>query len=499
MRKLLPIAPLLLYACTFRAEAQPSQPWPAGQDTTLIPIITLASPASRPIGTAPFPHSSTGRPVSGGVGAISPAAVTLRVFNPSPTLALTNLKLEWALEVNGSLRQKGTTGSLSVAPHHTSLIHIPARLPGGDTNEIFLRLRCLRVPLPSSGAVKPRVVGEQIKVFPPLPIVLSEEQLLVQTPAGNMPEVRPDGDLTFTDENDTFTIHSPLIHIEFNKQTGWLQRYEAGGAVLLTDTPVLKSNFWRSFDSPHSAADSVWLEASHDPHLQLFSTSTGNTMIIVRAEYTLPATSCLLHVSYTINAKGEMLVGQQLEADSTRKGEALPCFGMRWLLPANYGSIEYYGPGRTRGAISPNAVVSDSAGPDADAGDSSTPRDSIRLHAPWVGIYHDTVGDPSSPASHQRNQAMITAIRWIRITGPDGSGLLITADSTLLNTGAMPSAGTMTITPSVLLRIDSRQPAAPGIPGDNHQLSSGLPYGNYRCTYKVSPISSHQAAVTSHP
>jgi beta-galactosidase len=498
MRKLLPIAPLLLYACTFQAEAQPSQPWSAGQDTVLLPIITLASPAFRPAVPASSRYSSSGRPVSGRVGTTSPATVTLRVFNPSPTLALANLKLEWALEVNGSLQQKGATGSLSIAPQHASFVHIPARLPGGNGNEIFLRLRCLRIPLPSSGAVRPRVAGERPKVLPALPILLSEEQLLVQAPAGNTPEVLQDGDLTFTDENDTFTIRSPLIRIEFNKQTGWLQRYEVNGAVLLTDTPVLKSNFWRpgiptsggeapggSTQRPvaDDTGDTAWKEASHDPHLQLFSTSTGSTMIIVRAEYTLPATSCLLHLSYTINAKGEMLVGQQLEADSTQKGEALPCFGMRWLLPADYDSIEYYGLGR--------------------AADSSNSDDPIRLHAPWTGIYRDTVGKPSSPDSHQRNTAMvtdpITAIRWIRITGPDGSGLLVTADSTLLNAGALPTAGTMSSAPSVLLHLDSRQPAPTGIPGDNRRISYGLPYGNYRCTYKVSPIISHHAAVSSHP
>jgi beta-galactosidase len=380
------------------------------------------------------------------------------------------LKLEWALEVNGLLRQKGATGSLSIAPQHASFVHIPARLPGGDSNEIFLRLRCLRIPLPSSGAVRPRVAGER-------PKVLLEEQLLVLAPAGNAPEVLPDGNLTFTDENDTFTIRAPLIRIEFNKQTGWLQRYEVNGAVLLTDTPVLKSNFWRPYGRQSPAAgdtsdtDSAWKEASHDPHLQLFSTSTGSALIIVRAEYTLPATSCLLHLSYTINAKGEMLVGQQLEADSTQKGEALPCFGMRWLLPADYDSIEYYGRGRM-----------------ADS--------------PWTGIYHDTAGKPSSPDSHQRNIPMvtdpITAIRWIRITGPDGSGLLVTGDSALLNAGAMASAGMMSSAAPVLLLIDSRQPAAAGIPGDNRRISYGLPYGNYGCTYKVSPIISHHAALTSH-
>jgi len=396
---------------------------------------------------------------------------------------LVNLKLEWALEVNGSLRQKGVTGSLSIAPQHVSFVHIPARLPGGGSNEIFLRLRCLRIPLPSSGAVRPSVAGERPKVLPALPIILLEEQLLVEALAGNTPEVLPDGDLTFTDENDTFTIRSPLIRIGFNKQTGWLQRYEVNGAVLLTDTPVLKSNFWR----PGTSGDTAWKEASHDPHLQLFSTSTGSTMVIVRAEYTLPATSCLLHLSYTINAKGEMLVGQQLEADSTQKGWPLPCFGMRWLLPPDYDSIEYYGLGR----------AADSTGPDAALSDSTNPYDPIRLHAPWTGVYHDTVGKPSSPDSHQRNIPMvtdpITAIRWIRITGPDGSGLLVTADSTLLIAGALPT------TPTVVLHIDSRQPAAAGIPGDNRRISYGLPYGNYRCTYKVSPIIPHHAAVSGHP
>ena len=471
MRKLLLIAELLLYACTFRAEAQSSQPWSARQDTALYPIITLANPASRPIIPASPPHSSSVRPVSGKAGIASPAPVTLRVFNPYPNLTLTNLKLEWALEVNGSIRQKGATASLSVAPQHTLLVHIPARLPGGDSNEIFLRLRCLRIP--------PKV----LPALPVLPTVLSEEQLLVHAANGNTPDVRPDGELTFTDENDTFTIHSPLIHIEFNKQTGWLQRYDVNGAVLLTDTPVLKSNFWLPFSSPSSGAgtpgdagDTAWQEASRDPHLQLFSTSTGNTMIIVRAEYTLPATACLLHVSYTINAKGEMLVAEQVEADSTQKGGALPCFGMRWLLPADYDSIEYYGLGRTARDSSHDPVH-----PGVAIGDSTNPLDSIRLHAPWTGTYHDTVDH------------LITAIRWIRISGPEGNGLLITADSTLLNAGALQT------TPSVQLHIDSRQPAAPGIPGDNRQLSYRLPYGNYRCTYKVSPIISHHAAATNHP
>jgi hypothetical protein len=415
-----------------------------------------------------------------------PAHITLRLSNPSPTLLLTNIALEWELQVNSASRQKGTTGILTIAPLHATLVRLPVRWPGGDTNEIFLQLRYRQVT-PSNGSS-----GSLVRTPPTTRVpmtqagpVLSEEQLLLQAPAGNTPAVHPDGELTFTDENDTFTIHSPLIHIEFNKQTGWLQRYEANGAVLLTDTPVLKSNFWFAGTPGDTAA--AWQEASHDPHLQLFSTSTGSTMIIVRAEYTLPATSCLLHISYTINSKGEMLVGQQVEADSTQKGWPLPCFGMRWLLPDTYDSIEYYGLGRTlRDSARPDKAISDSVSP------GETLRDSIRLHAPWVGLYHDTIGSPSSPDGHVRNKAIISAIRWIRITGPNGKGLLITADSALINGRVLHNS------PSVLLYIDSRQPAGGSIPGDNRQVFYGLPYGNYGCTYKVSPITSDHAGTLGH-
>jgi beta-galactosidase len=449
MRKLLPIASLLLYAGITLAAA-PVAPG----DTTLLPITILVtnpathlSPAANRLHTPPSPPTPS-------------AHLMLRLSNPSPTVAITHIALEWELQVNGTSRQKGTTANLTITPRQTILVRLPARWPGNDSNEVFLRLRYRQVTPATQPSGSHPGPGKTLATTPGP--VLAEQQLLVQAPAGNIPEVRPDGELSFTDVNDTFNIQSPLIHIEFNKQTGWLQRYEVNGSVLLTDTPLLTANFWRP-GAPGDTA-TIWQDASHGPHLQLFSTSTGNTMIIVRTEYTLPPTPCLLHVSYTINAKGEILVAQQLEADSTQKGWPLPCFGMRWLLPAGYDSIEYYGPGKTND---------------------------------FIGIYHDTVGrQPASPDSNQRNHAtatdIITAIRWIRISGPGGSGLLITADSTLFNASAL-----LTI-PPILLQIDSRQPSPTGIPGDNHQLSYGLPYGSYRCTYKVSPFSAHQIAFTDH-
>src|SRR6202000_1106561 len=120
--------------------------------------------------------------------------------------------------------------------------------------------------------------------------------------------IRQNGQLSFADGPDTFIIRSPLIHLEFNKQTGWLQHYEVKGAVLFDDRLGLRADFWLAGDYDTSTESAPWRSASNHPHLQLFSISTGSELVIVRTEYTLPETACLLHLSYTINASGQMLV-----------------------------------------------------------------------------------------------------------------------------------------------------------------------------------------------
>jgi hypothetical protein len=250
--------------------------------------------------------------------------------------------------------------------------------------------------------------------------------LLLRPWPGSQIPVKPAGDLSFTDSNGLFTILSPIARLRFDKQTGWLQSYEVRDRRLVADSPGLKSRFWLEPADPGYIADSAavsssWKEAGRAPHLQLFSTSTGSQLVIVRAEYTLPETSCLLHLSYTINAAGEMQVGQSMEADSTKQGEALPCFGMYWLLPAGFDSVAVYG-----GAATP-----------------------FRETNAWSARTY-------------------SGVRWCTITGPDGRGLRFTADSTLL------SINTRSTDPRLFI--------------DDPSQPYHLPYGNYRYTYKVSPV-----------
>ena len=335
---------------------------------------------------------------------ISVSPLALRILNDSGLHDYANIVLDWEIRANGLVRQKGSLGNLPIPPNHPAIIRLPVRIPPATGEELFL--------------------GLHYRYRNKKPV--ADQQLLLKPWTGNQILVKPTGDLSFTDSNGLFTILSPIALLRFDKQTGWLQSYEIRDRHLVEDSPGLRSRFWLEPADPGYAVDSAavsssWKEAGRAPHLQLFSTSTGSQLVIVRAEYTLPETSCLLHLSYTINAAGEMQVGQSMEADSTKQGESLPCFGMYWLLPAGFDSVAVYG-----GAATP---------------------------------FRET---------NAYTTRTYSGVRWCTITGPDGKGLRFTADSTLL------TINTRSSNPRLFI--------------DNPSLPYHLPYGNYRYTYKVSPV-----------
>jgi beta-galactosidase len=353
--------------------------------------------------------------------------ITLRLLNPS-AIPIKNILLEWSLQSNGAITKKGKTHIPTLAPNQPTLVRLPLRLPDDSAGESFLHLR-----------------------YTSTTTLLGEQQLLLK-PYQPQLTIPPAGEITLSDENDIFTIHSPTIRISFNRQTGWLVHYEIRGKNLLDDTPGLRSNFWWPGynDSANYTPDSGWLAATREPHLQVFSNTTSPQLIIIRTEYTLPATASLLHLSYSINARGEMLITQQVEPDSTQppaRQWPLPCFGMQWILPAGYDSITGYGP----------------------------------LPSTWIGIFHDrpTLSPTSDPTS--RATATRTEIRWWTITDINGNGLQFIADTPLLNESALRSFDADSI------RISIDRPA-PALPASQPRWPTLLPMGNYRYTYKVKPL-----------
>jgi hypothetical protein len=312
---------------------------------------------------------------------ISSSRVTLQLYPALLQGHYTAINLEWQSTVNGLPGQKGVLLHRNLSATGPTSIILPLRLPPTN-DEIILHVTGRLAPTPGKKQNAP----------------LFTTHLPLRPWRGDY-SLAAAGDLSFTDSNNIFTIISAKTQVQFDKQTGWLLQYKAGGSVLMGDTAGLRSD--------------LGLPDTLQPHLQLFFASTGTQIVIVKAEYTLPEINCLLHLSYTFNAAGDMLVEQVLEADTTAPSPTSPTltrseltlirseltltrFGMTWLLPQNLDSVS------------------------------------------WYGASEQAIATITPPVSLSR-EAAFRGIRWLTLGDREGKGPRIVADSNLLQLTVLPA------------------------------------------------------------
>ncbi|HEY4107543.1 hypothetical protein [Puia sp.] len=367
-----------------------------------------------------IPVGSSGQPIH----ATLTAPGILHITNDSIPNNYTNITLEWQFLVNGLTRQKGIIPGLQLPPGHPRTVRLP-----------------LGTPAPGEEAILKIVWRNGPRTRPPL-----AGQTLRFKPWGGDIRVPVAGELSYSDSGDAFTISSPSLLLSFDKETGWIRRYEVDHYPLLTDTNGLRP----TLPSP--------------PHLQLFSTSTGSRMVIVHTEYTLPDLSCLLHLSYTVNAAGDLLVEQTLETDTTRGDTLLhpiDHFGMNWMLQPGFDSTSWYGPAPEDPADTPPSI-------------------------------HLSSLSAATPAKN---------VRWWNIRDPEGKGFRLTADSNFLHQLSIaPPEG---ITPpgaaappgAITPPGAAAPPASIDTPGNVLKIDGDLTHPpalplHYHVAFKITPLTS---------
>ena len=326
--------------------------------------------------------------------ALVPPSNSLRITNDSLLKNYTNITLHWEFLVNGVPRQRGTVPGLTLLPGHPRMLHLPLK-PTAPDEESYIKVDyrpAPGAPLTSRARLQPPAPTTHSQPVPTP--VLATQTLPLKRWAGDL-HIPATGELSFTDSNNIFTINSPAFHLSFDKESGWIQQYTVNGQTLFTDSNGLRP----TLPSP--------------PHLQLFSTSTGSQMVIVRTEYTVPELTCLLHLSYTMNSNGALLVESTLETDTTRADSivhSVPFFGIRCLLPQGSYTIDWYGL-------------------------SEAPVDSLpSLHHATMdslaSLHHATRGTGATEAT---TFAFIAKeVRSMDVLDPGGKGFRITADSNFL-------------------------------------------------------------------
>ena len=277
-------------------------------------------------------------------------------------------------------------------------------------------------------------------------------------------------------------ISNDVFNIEFDKQNGYLTKYEVNGLNMLKEGAILKPNFWRAptdndFGAKIHQKYIVW----KNPEIKLksFKQYIENKQVFIEAIYDMPDVSSKLSLTYVINNKGAIKVTQKIATDKEAKISNMFRFGMQMQMPRYFETIEYYGRG-------PMENYSD------------------RNHYTDLGIYRQSVTEQFYPYIRPQENGTKTDIRWWRIVDKAGNGIEIVSAapfsaSALHYTiesldegwskrqGHSPEVEEADLTN---LCIDKKQAGLGGVNswGAITLPEYQIPYGNYEFTFILTPI-----------
>ncbi|MBD0296015.1 MAG: DUF4981 domain-containing protein, partial [Flavisolibacter sp.] len=392
---------------------------------------------------------------------------TISIYNENFFKDLSDVRMEWEVIVNGERRTSGRLDDVNVQPQATKDFALPIQIP--TDGEAFLN-------------VVYKQKGEHLLV--PADYIVASEQLPLAGAYKNEISLKGTGAITVKETAMDYSISASSVAVRFNKQTGLLEQYSVKGQNFLQDTLYLRPAFWRApTDNDMGARLQIrlkpWKLAQQNLQLTNFTTQKQNDVVTVTASYNLPDVSSKLMLQYHLNSNGELLVNQQLLVDPSKSQPMLPRFGMNWILPEGFNTIQYYGRGPYENYVDRNY---------------STP----------VGIYKQSVQEQFYPYIRPQETGNKTDIRWFRIMNGAGNGILIQSDS-LLSMSALHyldsdlddgdekhqrNAGELKPRKLAQLHIDAAQMGVGGINswGTLPLEKYRLPYKNYSYTFKITPF-----------
>ena len=323
----------------------------------------------------------------------------VNVYNENFFRDLSAYYLDWQLLANGKVIRTGRVEDLNVAPQQTAKV----KLNIGKTCEckewllnVTYRLKNREGLLPAGYAV----AKDQLVLNPYKAPAMDLKNVEVV----NIPTVAPQ-----IQENDWryLIINGDNFRLEFNKHTGYLNRYNVAGTELMNEDAELAPNFWRApTDNDFGAGLQQKFAAWKNPGLKLtsFKWETVDNQTVVRAEYEMKNVSAKLDLTYVINNKGAVKVTQKMTADPQAKVSHMFRFGMQMQMPKTFETVEYYGRG-------PVENYSD------------------RNHCTDLGLYRQSVDEQFYSYIRPQETGTKTDIRWWKQLNDAGRGLQIVADA----------------------------------------------------------------------
>ena len=323
----------------------------------------------------------------------------IKVYNENFFRDLSAYYLEWEMLKGGKVVRSGRVDDLKVAPQQTSTI----RLDLGETCQCTEWLLNVSYKLKNREGLLPAghtVAKDQLTLNPykaPSMDLKNVETTNIETKA---PAVQ-DNDANY------LIVEGCGFRTEFNRENGYLIKYEVNGQDMIKEGEALTPNFWRApTDNDFGAGLQKKYAAWKNPEMKLTSLNQRmeNKQVIVEAVYDMPTVSAKLNLTYVINNKGAIKVTQKMTADKNAKVSPMFRFGMQKPMPRYFENIEYYGRGPVENYI-------DRKG-NAD-----------------LAIYRQTVDEQFYSYIRPQENGTKSDIRWWKMLNEAGNGIEVVASA----------------------------------------------------------------------
>ena len=184
--------------------------------------------------------------------------------------------------------------------------------------------------------------------------------------------------------------------LTIGKWSGWIDYIDVKGEPMLVDRQSVTSEFWRA---PTDNDYGAWLQqrfaAWKNPQMKLTKMEVKDNGAV--ATFNMPDVKAILTMTYSLNENGEIIVREQLTADTASKAKHMFRYGMQLQMPQQYNTVKYYGRG-------PAENYSD------------------RHSSEFLGVYENKVADEYFPYIRPQESGNHTDIRWFRVVNAEGKG-----------------------------------------------------------------------------
>lgn len=329
-----------------------------------------------------------------GFEAVDAAKGEFKVVNRFYFCDLAGYKIHYQLLADGKVVSTGTVAA-NAEPQSSVNINVPLKKLASD-KEYMVRLYATTV---NATALVP--AGHEV----------AEDQFTVQeAPAAASLLAGKGPQLTLDDANGVITVSSKKVSFTFDEAKGIVTSYKVNGTEYFKDGFGIQPNFWRGpndndYGCGMPARLQIWQESSHNFKATAEARTDGNN-VVVAVKYALPAGNTF-SVDYTISPSGAVGVSTHFaavtEGDAAKKN--VPRIGVRFRLPSEMNSVEYYGRGPEENYI------------DRKAGT-------------LVAVYKDLADNMKYDYVRPQECGHHTDTRWLTLTNAKGKGLTIFGDKT---------------------------------------------------------------------